>query len=456
MAVSLAKQRNTGTSIKKVMSITRSQATINKILGQRKKIRFDLAIQRNNVWKEAQQQKLIDSILRNFLIPAVVVIESDDGFMWMADGKQRYGSIFKFHDNGFALPKGMAPVEIEVDGEVVTFDVEGKLYKDLDKAVQNQIKNYEMDIRNVRNASPAQIEELFVRLNNGTPLSKIELVRATIGSENQEKINLLSAYRFFDHMAFISDGSRNRFVDQEMIIQTLMLVMGRETGISSKEINDFKDAVRASGISEETMRVMTGTADYLKDAFEQFIVMKEGKEDLSILNKMLKKIHVPMLFMTAIESIQEEVQPEVFGQWAKSFLHDRYTSGHGEYGKRCVAGSAKKENVQGRLKAMKADFTAKIEAMAADWESNAPIREKLRIEAEQEEARLEAERIAAEADAARLAEEEAAKGGQSDTPSEGGEPQDQPAETSNETKEVIEGTETGGEAKDSGEPEPQA
>lgn len=378
---------------RKKMSISRKQMTIQNIIRNKKKIRFDLAIQRNNVWKETsanpQKTKLIDSILRNFPIPQIFVIASDDGFMWLADGKQRWTTVFAYRNNEFPLAKGTPPVEHEnEDGELVEYDVEGKFFKDLDKPLQEQFVNYEMDIREVRNATPEQIEEMFVRLNNGTPLTKMELTRATLGTAITEQIIEIANKEFFSEMAFLSDNARNRFVDQEMIIQTLMLAMGRDTGISSRDIANFVKPLNESGIPEDTMKIMIGTTEYLKDAFEQFVnETEDGKKDMPILDKILKKIHIPILFMTAIEAIQHEVEPEVFGQWAKSFLFDKYTPGHGTYGKHCVAGSAKKDNVKGRLNAMKNDFTKNIEAIKEKWESEAVIREEKK---RQEEAKASA------------------------------------------------------------------
>src|SRR5882757_10098565 len=63
--------------------------------------RLDLApgFQRQSVWKERDRAKLIDSILRNYPIPAIFLYrQSNDGQLGFAviDGKQRLESIFMF------------------------------------------------------------------------------------------------------------------------------------------------------------------------------------------------------------------------------------------------------------------------------------------------------------------------------------------------------------------------
>jgi hypothetical protein len=368
---------------------------IRSIVEQRRLIKFDMAIQRNEVWKETkdvhQQSLLIDSILRKYPIGQVFVIQMGDEFMWMADGKQRWTTVFKFIDNKFALAKGIRPVKAKDNetGEVKVYDIEGKFFKDLDKVLQSKIMGYEMDVKFLQNATPAEIEEIFLRLNNGTPLTKIELTRVELGEVNMIKISDIAEKRFFKTMSFISETSRNRFIDHEMILQTLMIIMDRESGISGNEIREFAKAIKVNGISDEVINVMKGTSDYLADAFEQFVTIKDGKEEMPFLNKMLKKVHVPIIFATAYEAIYKdgrELEPEVFGLWVKSFLVDRKTPI--DYKDATAGGSAKKDQVNTRLREMKKDFKKHIENVQKTWEENEPIRLKLKQDAEEEAARL--------------------------------------------------------------------
>jgi hypothetical protein len=333
------------------------------------RLRFDLAIQRNSVWKKEQKQKLIDSVLHGYPIPPIFSQATEDEMYWMLDGKQRNTAWFEYLDNQFPLPKGIKPVRVrkkDGSGDVEYIEVEGKFFKDLPEVLQERFMNRDIIMMEVSNATDEEIEEMFQRLNNGSALSKMELNRAKSGAEIMTYINQVAAMPFFSKYAFISETSRTRFVDQEMILQTMLLLDGRESGISSREVEDYTQALKKSGIEDETKKIVSGTAAYLFDAFTQFVKMKDGKPDHSILNKMLKKIHVPMLFLTAIEAMKRDTHPVAFGAWARDFLIERYTPGSGAYGSRCVAGSAKKENVQGRLKAMKNDFFSKGEKIAAE------------------------------------------------------------------------------------------
>jgi uncharacterized protein YdaU (DUF1376 family) len=174
-----------------------------------------------------------------------------------------------------------------------------------------------------------------------------------------------------------------------------LLLSGRDSGIDAKAIESFVKSLKLAGIDEQTRSVVNGTAQYLYDAFSQFVTTKDGKKDHSVLNKMLKKIHTPMLFLTAIDSITRQVEPIYFGAWARKFLIEDYKSG-GAYGQRCSAGSAKKENVQGRLKIMKNDFYSKID----------DVIEKVKAKEESEAAKKQASAAKEAAEAAKLAQKQ--------------------------------------------------
>lgn len=394
--------------------------TIRSIQDNRRIIKFDMAIQRNEVWKENksgvfQQTMLIDSILRTYPIGQVFVIQMGDEFMWMADGKQRWTTIFKYLDNGFPLAKGTRPVKAKdpETGEVRMYNIEGKFFKDLDKVLQNKILNYEMDVKHLTNATPAEIEEIFLRLNNGTPLTKIELTRVELGEENMIKVAKIAEKKFFKEFTAISADSRNRFIDHEMILQTLMIISGRDTDISGSEIREFAKVVKTNGLSDDVVELMLKVADFLQDAFSQFIAIKDGKPDMKILKKILKKVHVPIVINTVVEAIYregQEIEPEVFGLWVKDFLHDRYKPGSA-YGTACAGGSAKKDQVKKRVKEMRADYNKHIEKIKQTYEENADIREQIKKEREEAEA---AEKLRLEEEARKAAENDGNDDGNND------------------------------------------
>lgn len=204
--------------------------------------------------EKEQKQRLADSVVHNFPIPPIFAFYSNDGVHWMIDGKQRTGSWLEFIENGFPFAKGTKPVRVrkkDGDGETVLVEVEGKFFKDLPDSLQEKYLNREVSMIKVSNATNAQIEEMFQRLNGGSAPTKMELIRAKAGSDVMSYINEVSTYPFFARYAFIGNNARNRFVDQEMILQTMLLLERCDSGISSKEVEDFVEVLKKNGIDEE-------------------------------------------------------------------------------------------------------------------------------------------------------------------------------------------------------------
>lgn len=370
-------EKDVNKEVKKVLDITRKQMSIRSILKERARIRFDMAIQRNNVWKETpkkpQKSLLIDSELRKYPCGQVFVNATDDGIMWMADGKQRWESAnFEYIDNKFPLATGLKPVlALDEKGEPKEYDIEGKFFKDLDPVMQERLLDYEYDVQLIHNATQEEIETIFVRLNGGTPLSAIELTLAEMGESNMSKVAEIGNTRFFADMANITSTSRNGKKDDEVIVQTLMLVMGRKTSIGGDDIREFSRGIKVEGLPEDALNVMLGTSKYLEDALEQFVTFKDGKVEKKVLDKMLRKAHIPRLFMIAVQAIEKRVEPEVFGLWAKSFLNDRNVT---EYSRLTKSGSAKKSSVEESIKIMTKDFKANIEKIKKAYDADVASR----------------------------------------------------------------------------------
>ncbi|ARF70735.1 hypothetical protein B7C51_25010 (plasmid) [Paenibacillus larvae subsp. pulvifaciens] len=339
-----------------VVKKTKSDKSINWFVRNRKRIRFDLEVQRNQVWSEDQKSLLVHSALIDFPIPDIYVKSTDDKYLWVIDGQQRLSTLMAFRQGEFPVTKSpKVPVEKEIDGEtkIIEIDIEGKYYQDLDKELRDIFGEYSLTLVEMKNMTEEQVDDLFSRLNNGTALNKIEKLRSEVGGSVMKHVNEIANSDFFRKYVNISANSRKRKLDTELVIQSIMLVSGREGGLQGKDVKEFSLAFKETGFHQTILDEMIKLTNYMKEAFEQF--------DQKTNNKMLKKVHTPILFVTAKKAIEKEVSPIAFGLWAKEFLVRKYTSGQGSYGMHCTAGSAKSQNVLGRVAAMNAHFEENIE-----------------------------------------------------------------------------------------------
>lgn len=311
-------------------------------------LRFDLAIQRNETWSDYQKSDLIHSVLYGYYIPPVLVQDSNDGKKWFLDGKQRLTTLMSYIEGSWALSKKTKPV--------YGHKIAGMKFKDLPLEMQEEILDETITLVRMKNMTEAERDEMFVKQNSGSPLSRMEMTRA-MHSELIESINEIARIPFFKDDIELSRKARNRFVDQEIILQIAMLMEeGKEKikGFGAAHIEEYvlrlKEADKT--ISDELMQRYEEISTYLTLAFEEF--------EMDEIKRALKKIHVPIVFYVAQTAMEDNIQPKLFGDFVRSFLIKNY-SVESKYGKSCQAGSSKKENVLVRLDEMSASLSQFIE-----------------------------------------------------------------------------------------------
>lgn len=307
-------------------------------------LRFDLAIQRNEAWSDYQKSDLIHTILYGYYIFPVLVQDSNDGKKWFLDGKQRITTLMTYINGDWQLSKKTKTV--------YGHKIAGMKFKDLPEEMQEEILDRTITLVRMKNMTEPERDEMFVKQNSGSPLTRIELTRA-MHSELITSINQLSKLPFFKDDVELSKKARDRFVDQEIILQIAMLFEeGKEKikGFGAGHIEEYvlrlKEAEKT--ISDELMQRFEDGAAYLSLAFEDY--------EMEDIKKALKKIHVPIIFYVAETAMKENLQPKLFGDFIRSFLISNY-SVESKYGKSCQSGSSKKENVLTRLDEMSASLS---------------------------------------------------------------------------------------------------
>ena len=346
-------------TIKNLKSMHDSKETLN----------FDHPIQRQSAqWTNLQQSLLVHSILANFPVPAVYVEKTDSAetddkgkaiYKYsVLDGKQRMTTVFSFINGEYALNEETPAAEIECE----TYTLAGKTFEELDEDVRQELLRFKFSIFAFEDATDDEIEEIFFRLNNSTPLSKPQKARPLMGTENARFINQILTGSFFTEKCNFSKLQLRKSDDMCTLLQSMMLLDHKYNNyeyasISADEVMKYSAAIKGN-YSEEQKDLLLEIIDYLDDAFDE-------KE------KLLKKINVPMVVIMADIAIKEEIEPDEFHDW---FLY--FFVSNKEYSQYCSSGSIKKEKVLGRLTTMEAHFTkhfkldapAEAEALESDEE----------------------------------------------------------------------------------------
>ena len=87
------------------METKRSEVDLETVVRRIRDEELDLQpeFQRGEVWDLPRRQRLIDSILRDWYVPAVHFVRDEDGEETVLDGQQRLAAIRDFFDGRFRV-----------------------------------------------------------------------------------------------------------------------------------------------------------------------------------------------------------------------------------------------------------------------------------------------------------------------------------------------------------------
>lgn len=171
------------------MRLLPSDPDVATVVGRIHKGDIDLQpdFQRGEVWSYAKKQRLIDSILREWHVPPIHVIElRDSARQEVLDGQQRLAAIRDFV-NG----------EIRVDGKIEPIDrgitlLDGTTYAKLPPEWRRRFDQFTIRVFRITDYAPGEPGELFYRLNQPTNLTAAEQRNAFFGPARQQVKDLVA------------------------------------------------------------------------------------------------------------------------------------------------------------------------------------------------------------------------------------------------------------------------
>ena len=210
---------------------TKTTYTIEKLLDLKKNqiLKVDHEYQRGLAWKPYQQQFFIDSIFRNYPIPAfyfhhkVIGLGGEKNNAYsIIDGQQRINAIYEFVKGDFPL---LSPDKFKfpnfLEDEKVSWA--GKHFADLSEKDQKNLLLKRVVIYMIKTEDKNKIRDLFIRLQGGVSLSAQDKRDSWPGNftkfvlEAGGKLNTEwpDGWKFFKEIPKISNASKRRaFVAQ--------------------------------------------------------------------------------------------------------------------------------------------------------------------------------------------------------------------------------------------------
>ena len=199
--------------------------------------------QRQEVWPLAKKKRLIDTVLREWSIPAVHLVVTQDDRMEVLDGQQRLAAVRDFVHDEFAIDGEIPPADERVKR------LHGLRYSQLDAQTRRRVENYTIRAFRITEYLPEEPNELFYRLNQPTALTAGEQRNALFGVARNQLKTLVADLESRGNNKDTIGFSNSRMSYDDIFAKYLFFVERGTFGIKSTEslISDrFKSPVAFS------------------------------------------------------------------------------------------------------------------------------------------------------------------------------------------------------------------
>jgi len=199
----------------KSIRISTSILSIGQLLYRIKDKAIDLSpdFQREFVWKDGAQSRLIESMLIHFPLPAFYMDATDDDNWLVIDGLQRLRTAERF-----VLKNNLRLRDLEFLGK----ELNGKKYKQLPRPSQRRIDETQVTVYKIEKGTPPEVRyNLFKRINTGgLPLSPQEIRHALYPGPANKFLAELADSEEFQNATKRSIRDK-RMADREMALRFL-------------------------------------------------------------------------------------------------------------------------------------------------------------------------------------------------------------------------------------------
>jgi hypothetical protein len=233
--------------------------------------------QRGEVWGKPKKQRLIDSILRNWHVPPIHVIEnSKSGKQEVLDGQQRLVSIRDFVAGAFPVDGETEPLDIKIQA------LDGKYYAELPEEWQRRFNQFPIRVFRIVDYQASEPAELFFRLNQPASLTGAEQRNAFFGPVRQQIRSLVENLERLASRGRPLAFSNSRMAYDDVLARTALAVQRRTLAekITSEDLDELYRQDRP--LASETIQLVGGAIEALAAGIgnEQTLLPKFNKATL--------------------------------------------------------------------------------------------------------------------------------------------------------------------------------
>lgn len=306
----------------------------------KEEINFDCAVQRGLVWDNEKKSLLIHSILYGYSIPAFYMTKNENGSYDSLDGKQRSNAIFDFMAGQYALSVDF-PMVYDDDGLEENFS--GMYWAQLPEWAQDRIKDYSLTVYYYEDMKEEEVREFFRRLNNGKPLSAVELTRV-------KAVSIDAFQEIAKHTAIrnaTTEKGKARFADENLAMQVYAMAYMENLDFGTKA---FRPYIQEVVVTQEQKDIILHGLDYMTLCMQWLEEQTDSKEAAKVLKKLKSRTHFVAMSYYGMLCLDAGKAQEEFNSKVFEFFNtgNNKASMSAVYNETVGAGSARSEAVKRR------------------------------------------------------------------------------------------------------------
>lgn len=217
--------------------------------------------QRGEVWPKSKKQRLIDSVLREWHVPPIHVIENPSTRKQeVLDGQQRLAAIRDFVNGEFPVDGTIEPLDPKIT------ELHGVRYNALRDDVKRQFDQFTLRVYRIIDFNPSEPAELFYRLNQPSNLTGAEQRNAFFGPV-REQIRELVVRLESKGIGKENFGFSNARMAYDDVICRVALTLNRGNISTKITSNDLVELYRSEvPLSKGAYSLLERCLDLLSDA----------------------------------------------------------------------------------------------------------------------------------------------------------------------------------------------
>lgn len=301
------------------------------------KVLFDCAVQRGHVWDAERKSLLIHSMIEGYPIPALYFAKREDDKYDALDGKQRSEAIRGFLENEYALSSG-TPSIINEDG--FEESIAGLKFDELSAWAKDAVNDYSLTIYYFDGITDEEISELFFRINNGKPLSSVELTR--VRAKSIDRFQIIANHELITES--ISDAGKKRYNDENVAMQSWVLCFSDICDFTTK---NFRPLIENAQVEEEQIEKLNNAMAYVQTLLNRLDI--DNKDEKRIVKRIRTRTHLVSCIYLAHKAVEKGIDGYKYGEIVYKFFNSSQTSISSTYNNAVGSGSAKPDKIRSRM-----------------------------------------------------------------------------------------------------------